>query len=170
MVKPLLEYITILSFSNLWKHSDIKHCNNVEIGRGERIICNLYLLCQAICKAAACVCVCVCVCTWIYTFFFFFFFPLFRVAPGAHGSSQARDGIGAEAASLHHSQSNTRSESYLWPTPQLMATLDPNPLSEARDRTHVLMDTSGVVITEPQRELHYSTFYLCGFAFSAHII
>ena len=38
----------------------------------------------------------------------FFFF--FRPAPEAYGSSQARDQIGAVAASLHHSHSNTRSE------------------------------------------------------------
>ena len=35
---------------------------------------------------------------------------LFRAAPGACGGSQARDGIGAVAAGLHHSHSNARSE------------------------------------------------------------
>ena len=36
-------------------------------------------------------------------------------------------------ASLRHSHSNTGSEPHLQPTPQLVATLDLNPLSEARD-------------------------------------
>ena len=53
------------------------------------------------------------------------FFLLFRAAPEAHGDSQARDLIGATAASLCHSQSNARSEPRLRPTPELMATLDP---------------------------------------------
>ena len=39
--------------------------------------------------------------------------------------SQARSRIEAEAASLHHSHSNARSELHLQPIPQLMATLDP---------------------------------------------
>ena len=43
---------------------------------------------------------------------------------------------------LLHSPSNSGSEPCLQPTPQLMAMPDPNPLSKARDRTHVLMDTS----------------------------
>ena len=70
------------------------------------------------------------------TFFFFFFF-LFRAAPVAHsiwsfpgyGSNQ----IGATAASLHYSHSNMRSEPYLQPTPELMATSDGQPTEEARD-------------------------------------
>ena len=41
--------------------------------------------------------------------------------------------IGAAAASLHHSHSTAGSEPSLQPTPQLRATLDPYPLSEARD-------------------------------------
>ena len=42
-------------------------------------------------------------------FFFFFFFCLFRAAPAVYGGSQAKGPIGAVAASLHRSQSNTRS-------------------------------------------------------------
>ena len=68
----------------------------------------------------------------------------------AYGGSQARGRIGARAASLHHSHSNARSEPRLWPTPQLTETPDPDPdpdpdqipLIEAKDQTHVLMDTS----------------------------
>ena len=55
----------------------------------------------------------------------FSFFFLFRVTPAAIGGSQARGGIGAVAAGLHHSHCNTRSEPHLRPTPQLTATPDP---------------------------------------------
>ena len=44
-------------------------------------------------------------------------------APAAYGDSQAREQIGAVAASLCHS--NVGSELRLQPTPQLMATPDP---------------------------------------------
>ena len=49
------------------------------------------------------------------TFFlsFFLFFGLFRAAPMACGSSQARGQIGAIAAGLHHSHSRARSEQHL---------------------------------------------------------
>ena len=53
------------------------------------------------------------------------FFSLFRAAPAAYGNSQARGQIGAMAASVHHSPSNTGSEPRLRPTPQLMAMPDP---------------------------------------------
>ena len=55
---------------------------------------------------------------------FFFFFAV-RAAPKAYGGSQARGPVGAAAASLHHSHSNTGSKPPLRPTPQLTATLDP---------------------------------------------
>ena len=53
------------------------------------------------------------------------FFLLFRATPTAYGGSQARDRIGATAASLYHSHSNAGPKPYLQPTPQLTATLDP---------------------------------------------
>ena len=53
------------------------------------------------------------------TEFFFFFF--FRATFVAYGDSQARSQIGAVAAGLHHSHSNSRSELCLRPTSQLMA-------------------------------------------------
>ena len=46
-------------------------------------------------------------------------------APVAYGSCQAKDRIGATAASIHNSHSNSRSELHLGPAPQLMAMLDP---------------------------------------------
>ena len=55
----------------------------------------------------------------------FCLFAISWAAPMAYGGSQARDLIGAVAASLHQSHSNTGSELRLQPTPQLMATLDP---------------------------------------------
>ena len=61
------------------------------------------------------------------TMFFVFlgFFAFFRAAPTAYGGSQARNLIGAVAAGLRQSHSNTGSEPRLQPTPQLTATLDP---------------------------------------------
>ena len=64
------------------------------------------------------------------SFFLSFFlslslFYLFRAVTAAYGGSQARGGIGAVAAGLHHSQSNTRFRLHLRPTPQLMAARDP---------------------------------------------
>ena len=42
-------------------------------------------------------------CFW--SFLFFFFFCLFRAAPIAYGSCQARGQIGATSAGLHHAGS-----------------------------------------------------------------
>ena len=52
-------------------------------------------------------------------------FCLFKATPAAYGGSQARGPIGAVATGLHHSHSNEGYEAHLWPTPQLVATLDP---------------------------------------------
>ena len=70
----------------------------------------------------------------VYSILFYFVFCLFRRAPVAFGGSQARPRIRAEAAGLHHS--NARSKPSLWQHWIL------NPLSEARDRTYVLIDAS----------------------------
>ena len=70
-------------------------------------------------------------------------FCLFGATPAEYGTSQARGQIGAAAASPHHSRSNARSKPCLRPTPQLTATV--GPLSEARDQTCILMDTSWVL-------------------------
>ena len=81
---------------------------------------------------------------WQQMLFFFFFF-LFRDAPLAYASAQASDRTGATAllvyaraiATLHpsHDCDLHRSTWQRW-------ILDP--LSEARDRTHILMDPSQV--------------------------
>ena len=69
-------------------------------------------------------------------------------APVAYGSSRARVPVGTAAAGLRQSQSNTGSKL------QFAAMQIPNPLSEARDQTCILMDTMlGPYPTEPQGEL-----------------
>ena len=72
--------------------------------------------------------------------FFFFFFGL-RTAPAAYRGSQARGRIGAVSTGLRHSQSHTRSEPCLWPTPQLTATPDPWPTEWGQGLACALMDT-----------------------------
>ena len=76
---------------------------------------------------------------------------LFRATPVVFGGSQARGLIGAMAAGLSHSHSNTRSKLCLQPT-YSTAHGDArsfNPLSKARDQTFVLRFTSAM----PQQEL-----------------
>ena len=68
----------------------------------------------------------------IFFFFFFFSFCLLRATPVAYGSSQARGGIGAVAASLHHSHSNAGSKPHLRSAPQLMAMPDPLPTEQGQ--------------------------------------
>ena len=66
----------------------------------------------------------------LYYFFLFFIFCLCafsRASPVAYGGSQARGPVRSVATSLHHSHSNGRSETCLWPIPQLKATPDPHP-------------------------------------------
>ena len=46
-------------------------------------------------------------------YFIFYFLPFFRDVPMAHGISQARGQIGAAAANLDHSHSNTGSKPHL---------------------------------------------------------
>ena len=60
-----------------------------------------------------------------FIFYFLVFLSFYRAVPTAYGDSQARGLIGAVAAGLHHSDSNTRSKPSLRPTPQLTATLAP---------------------------------------------
>ena len=62
---------------------------------------------------------------YFFKFLFIYLFLLFRATPVACESSQARGQIGAAAAGLHQSHSNTGSELCLQPIPQLRAMLDP---------------------------------------------
>ena len=52
-------------------------------------------------------------------------FLFLKAAPAAHGSSQTRSQIGAAAAGLCYSHSNSRSKLHMGPTPQLMALPEP---------------------------------------------
>ena len=79
---------------------------------------------------------------FILFYFILFIYCLFRATLRAYGGSQARGPVGAVAASLCQSHSNSGSEPRLQPTPQLTTVLDHNPLSETRDRTRNLMVTS----------------------------
>ena len=60
----------------------------------------------------------------IYGILFFFLFFFYNHARSIWKFSGLRGRIRAAAASLHHSHSNTGSESHLQPTPQLMAMPD----------------------------------------------
>ena len=75
--------------------------------------------------------------------FVVFFCLFFRAAPLAYGSSQTRGKMGAIAASLFHSHSNMGCCicNLYHSSGQHQI---PDPLSEARNRTHSLMDTNWV--------------------------
>ena len=77
---------------------------------------------------------------------YIFFFCLFRAAPMAYGGSQARGRIRTTAAGLRdsHGHSNAGSEPCLQPTPQLMATLDPQATERGQDQICVLMDAGQI--------------------------
>ena len=90
---------------------------------------------------------------FIFEFVFAFFFWLFRATLLAYGSSQAKVRIRAVASSLHNSHRNLdlshichllHSSWQLWIL---------NPLSESKDGTCILMDTSRICFAEPQWEL-----------------
>ena len=67
-----------------------------------------------------------CITESIFFFFFFFWYFVFsRATPAAYVGSQARGLIGAVAAGLCQSHSNSGYELCLRPTPQLTATPDP---------------------------------------------
>ena len=69
---------------------------------------------------------------FIYLFIYLLSFVVSRAAPAAYGGSQARGPIRDIAASLRQSHSNTGSEPRLQPTPQLMATPDPQPTEQGQ--------------------------------------
>ena len=72
-------------------------------------------------------------------FICFCLFLLFRAAPKAYGSW-----TGATAASLCHRHNSTGSEPHLWPHHSSWQCQIPDPLSEAREETWILMDTSRI--------------------------
>ena len=97
-----------------------------------------------------------------WSFIYLFTYCLFRATPVVYGGSQARDqnqscscwptpqpqqcGIWAASVTLHHSS---------WQHRIL------NPMSEARDGTHILVDTRHSLTTEPWWELQGSrSFYI----------
>ena len=77
----------------------------------------------------------------------FFFFAFFMAAPTAYGGSQARGQIGAIATGLRHSHSNTGfrilATSATYTTAHSKGWIL-SPLSEARDRTCILMNASQI--------------------------
>jgi len=78
---------------------------------------------------------------FLFFFFFFFFFLLFRATPTAYGNSQARGQTRAAAIRLHH-QRQIQAMSVTYTTAHGNA----GSLTkiEARDQTHIFMDTSQV--------------------------
>ena len=80
---------------------------------------------------------------YLHTVLFIYLF-IFRAVPAACGGSQARGWIRGLAASLHHSHSNARPQPHLRPTPHSGQHWILNTLSEARDWTCILMNTSQI--------------------------
>ena len=72
------------------------------------------------------------------------FFLLFRTTPTVYGNSQARAWIGATSGSLCHSHSNAGSDHVCDLYHSSQHCWIPDPLSEARDRTCILLDTSWI--------------------------
>ena len=73
-----------------------------------------------------------------------FFVCLFRVTPTAHGDSQARGQIGAAATGLCHSHSKAGPSHVCDLHQRSQKCLILSPLSEVRDQTCILMDTSQI--------------------------
>lgn len=54
---------------------------------------------------------------------------------------------------------------------QLGATLDPRPVDEARDQTHIFKDTmSGTLLTEPQQEFQHLKIFILFTFFYCNIV
>ena len=75
---------------------------------------------------------------------FLFHLLLFRVTPMTYGGSQTRGQIRARAAGLCHSHSNVGSEPCLRLHHSSWQRWIPDPLREAKDQTHILMDTNHI--------------------------
>ena len=64
--------------------------------------------------------------------FIYLFFAISWATPAVYGGSQARGPIGAAAASLRQSHSNTESKPHLRPMPQLTETPDCQPTEQGQ--------------------------------------
>ena len=84
---------------------------------------------------------------------FSFFLVLLGVHPRHYGGSQVRGRIRAAATYLCHSNTGWSHVCDLQHSPWQRRI--PNPLSEASDRTRILMDESGWLTAEPRRELQH---------------
>ena len=71
-------------------------------------------------------------------------FLLFRAARVSYRSSQARGWIGAAATGLYHNHSNAESKHVINLHHSSRQCKILNPLSKARDRTHIFMDASQI--------------------------
>ena len=69
---------------------------------------------------------------YFYLFIYLVFLPFSRATPVAHGGSQAKGLIRAGAVGLRQSHNKAISELCLQPTPQLTATLDPEPTEQGQ--------------------------------------
>ena len=88
------------------------------------------------------------------TYIFLFFFAFSRAAPTAYGGSQTRGLIRTVAASLCQSYSNMGSEPRLRLTPQLTATLDPQPTEQGQgSNLQPHGSQSDLLTTKPRRKL-----------------
>ena len=79
-------------------------------------------------------------------------------APAAYGGSQARGQMGAAAAGLRHIHSNATSLTYA-AAPGNAGSF--NPLSEARDPSCILTDTSWVLNPLSPSRNFFEAFFLC---------
>ena len=91
-------------------------------------------------------------CPILFSFFCFFLGGKGPVPP-AYGGSQAMSPIGAIAAGLHHSHSNTRPSRFFDLHHSSWQCLILGPLCKARDGTHTLWFLVKFVSTAPQGEL-----------------
>ena len=97
---------------------------------------------QVLCSNMATVMIGICFPLHLFILFYEFYLFIYSFCLTVYGVSQARGWIGAVAAGLRHSHSNTSPEPCLQPTPQLTQCWILNPLSEAR--VWVLMHASEI--------------------------
>ena len=93
---------------------------------------------------------------------FFFFFLLFRATHAVYEGSQARIWIGAVVASLYYSHSNTRKLGCVCDLHHSsQQSLKLNPVSKARDRTRILLDSRWICYHWATMRTHkcYSTLF-----------